>query len=57
MNQQDLDREYRIDHEFLRMKYAKSPNECRQAFKRMQAEIKQRSAEVVAEMEKAKGLR
>lgn len=57
MNQDDLDREYRIDQEFLKLKYAKTPEERREAFARMSAEIRQRSPQRVAQMEAEKGLR
>jgi hypothetical protein len=57
MTQDDLDREYRIDVELLKLKYAKTPAERRAAFDAMKAEIAARSPARVAEIEAAKGLR
>lgn len=57
MTQDDLDREYRIDVELLKLKYAKSPAESRAAFDAMKAEINQRRPGVVTEMEVKRGLR
>lgn len=57
MTPEDLDREYRIDIELLKLKYAKTPAERGAAFDAMKAEIAARSPARVAEMEAAKGLR
>lgn len=57
MTEDDLDREYRIDVELLKLKYAKTPAERRAAFDSMRAEINTRTPEFVTEMEVKRGLR
>lgn len=54
---EDAARENRIDLHFMSLQFATTPAQRKEAFELMKAEIAQRSATRVAEMERARGLR